>query len=147
MTRLLLLLLLPGILQTRASAQETPTAVAGEMKRLQTCKPVFKLSPPPVNARFVWTQPFDLVWKHEDQSHVSIEFSVQYAQSDFYKSRSEAEQAQNFNPIFDLRQRSHYVLEGDHLRLVWRESLLDNKWKRQPSNQPEFACWQTIPAI
>jgi hypothetical protein len=145
MDRFLSLLLLFGMFQTALLAEEAPPAVTREMKRLESCRPVFKLTPAPVNARVVWTQPFDLVWKRENQSHVSIEFSVQYAQSDFFQSRQEAENAQDFNPLFDLRHRSHYVIEGDHLKLLWRESLIEKRWKRESNDLPEFACWQTIP--
>jgi hypothetical protein len=147
MVRFLPLLLSFSMLQLSYSAEEAPPTVAREMKRLESCRPVFKLCPSPVNTRFVWTQPFDLVWRREDKSSVSIEFSVQYAQSDNFRLRSEAEQAQDFHPLFDLRQRSHYVVEGDHLKLLWRESLIEKKWKRQSSNQPEFACWQTVQAV
>ncbi len=126
--------------------QPEPPAVKHEIERLQACHPVFKLTPPPINARLVWTQPFDVVWSSEDQNHVSIEFSIQYAESDFYETRQEAEHAQSFNPLFNLRQRSHYILENGNLRLLWRESLLDSKWKRQDSTAPDFSCWQTSPS-
>ena len=147
MARFLPLILSLGMFQTSPSVDQTPPIVTREMKRLESCRPVFKLSPPPINVRVVWTQPFDLVWKREDQSHVGIEFSVQYAASENFESRSAAEQAQDFHPVFDLRQRTHYVIEDGHLRLLWRESLIEKKWKRQPNDQPEFACWQTVPAV
>ena len=119
--------------------------VKAEMVRLGACHPTFKLSPPPVNIRVVWTQPFDLKSSPEGKDRVSIEFSIQYAQSAFFTTREEAGKAEDFAPNFDLRQRNHYAIEGDHLRLLWRESLLSSRWKRQTKNQPEFACWQTLP--
>lgn len=95
--------------------------------------------------RVVWTQPFDIKSGPEGKDRVSIEFSIQYAQSALFNTREEAAKAEDFTPNFDLRQRNHYAIEGDHLRLLWRESLLDSRWKRQTTNQPEFACWQTQP--
>jgi hypothetical protein len=127
------------------ASKQAPPAVTQEIKRLESCRPVFKLSPAPVNLRVVWTQPFDIVWAQEDQDHVSIEFSIQYAQSNSFATREEAERAQDFNPLFDLRQRSHYAIEGGRLRLLWRESLTGGIWKRQTDTVPEFACWQTLP--
>jgi len=124
-----------------------PLVVDHEIKRLQACHPVFKLSPPPINLRVVWTQPFDIVWSPEGQDHVSIEFSIQYAQSDFFKTREEAERAQSFNPALNLRQRLHYVIENGKLRLLWRESLIGSTWERQKSTVPELSCWQTLPQI
>jgi len=126
--------------------EPTPPAVDHEINRLQACHPVFKLAEPPINARFVWTQPFDLTWAREGPGQISIEFSIQNAQSDFFKTREEAEHAQSFNPLFDLRQRSHYAIDNGTLRLLWRESFLNSKWKRQKTNAPEFACWQTFPS-
>jgi hypothetical protein len=93
----------------------------------------------------VWTQPFDIKSIPEGKDRVSIEFSIQYAQSALFKEPEEAAKAEDFTPNFDLRQRNHYAIEGDHLRLLWRESLLKSRWKRQTANQPEFACWQTQP--
>jgi hypothetical protein len=121
------------------------TGVKAEMVRLGACHPTFKLSPPPVNVRVVWTQPFDFKSSPEGKDRVSIEFSIQYAQSASFTTREEAEKAEDFTPNFDLRQRNHYAIEGDHMRLLWRESLVDSRWKRQTTNQPEFACWQTQP--
>lgn len=144
MTKIIPLLILAGMLQQ--SANIAPASVAREMKRLESCHPVFKLSPPPLNVRVVWTQPFDLVWSWEDEKHVSIEFSIQYAQSDTFPSQEEASHAEDFNPVFDLRQRSHYVMEKGQLRLLWRESKANAKWERQTTNQPQFVCWQTIPS-
>jgi hypothetical protein len=125
--------------------QPEPPAVTHEIKRLEACHPVFKLAPPPLNVRVVWTQPFDVVWSRESQDHVSIEFSVQYAQSDSFKTREEAEQVQSFNPALNLRQRLHYAIENGDLRLLWRESLIGSTWKRQKSTVPELSCWQTSP--
>jgi hypothetical protein len=129
------------------SGQSVPneTGVKAEIARLGACHPTFKLSPPPVNTRVVWTQPFDIKSDPEGKDRVSIEFSIQYAQSAFFNTQEEAAKAQDFTPNFDLRQRNHYAIEGDHLRLLWRESFLDSRWKRQTTNQPEFACWQTQP--
>jgi len=95
--------------------------------------------------RVVWSQPFDIKSEPEGKDRVSIKFSIQYAQSAFFKTREEAEKAEDFIPNFDLRQRNHYAIEGDHLRLLWRESLIASRWKRQTTNQPEFMCWQTQP--
>lgn len=121
------------------------TGVKAEIERLGACHPTFKLSPPPINVRVVWTQPFDFKSRPEGKDRVSIEFSIQYAQSSPFATREEAEKAEDFTPNFDLRQRNHYAIEGDHLRLLWRESFLSSSWKRQTTNQPEFACWQTQP--
>jgi hypothetical protein len=121
------------------------TGVKAEIVRLGACHPTFKLIPPPINMRVVWTQPFDIKSGPEGKDRVSIEFSIQYAQSALFNTREEAAKAEDFTPNFDLRQRNHYAIEGDHLRLLWRESLLDSRWKRQTTNQPEFACWQTQP--
>jgi hypothetical protein len=93
--------------------------------------------------RVVWTQPFDLVSVVEGKDRVRIEFSVQYAQSANFGTAEQAAAAEEFTPNFDLRQRNHYAIGGDHLRLVWRESLIGSHWERQSKNQPEFACWQT----
>ena len=98
-----------------------------------------------MNMRVVWSQPFDIKSRPEGTGRVSIEFSIQYAQSASFKKRKDAAKAEDFTPNFDLRQRNHYAIEGDHLRLLWRESLLDSSWKRQTTNQTEFACWQTEP--
>lgn len=122
------------------------TGVQAEIARLGACRPTFKLSPPPINMRVVWTQPFDIKSGPEGKELVSIEFSIQYAQSAVFTTREEAEKAEDFTPNFDLRQRNHYAIEGDHLRLLWRESLIGSRWKRQTTNQPEFACWQTQPS-
>lgn len=119
--------------------------VKAEIARLGACRPTFKLSPPPINMRVVWSQPFDIKSAPEGKDRVSIEFSIQYAQSTSFTAREEAEKAEDFTPDFDLRQRNHYAVEGDHLRLLWRESLVGSNWKRQTTNQPEFACWQTQP--
>jgi hypothetical protein len=121
------------------------TVVKAEIARLGACRPTFKLSPPPINVRVVWTQPFDIKSDPEGKDRVNIEFSIQYAQSAVFTTREEAEKAEDFTPNFDLRQRNHYAIEGDHLRLLWRESLIGSRWKRQTTNQPEFACWQTQP--
>ena len=121
------------------------TGVEAEIVRLGACHPTFKLSPPPVNVRVVWTQPFDIKSGPEGKDRVNIEFSIQYAQSAFFNTREEAAKAEDFTPNFDLRQRNHYAIEGDHLRLLWRESLVGSRWKRQTTNQLEFACWQTQP--
>ncbi len=96
--------------------------------------------------RFVWTQPFGITPSPEGKGRIAIEFSVQYAQSANFATAEEAAKAEEFNPNFNLRQRNHYALDGDHLRLLWRESLIGSNWKRQNTNQPEFACWQTVPA-
>ncbi len=140
---------LPLVLLTTVvlNAQSVPAnaAVKAEIARLAACHPVFKLSPPPVNLRVVWTQPFDIKASLEGKDRVSIEFTVQYAQSAFFHTREEAEKAEDFTPDFDFRERNHYAIEGDHLRLLWRESLVGSRWKRQTTNQPEFACWQTQP--
>ena len=122
------------------------TGVKAEIVRLGACHPTFKLSPPPANVRVVWTQPFDIKSGPEGKDRVSIEFSIQYAQSTFFNTREEAAKAEDFTPNFDLRQRNHYAIEGDHLRLLWRESLVGSRWQRQTTNQPEFACWQTQPS-
>lgn len=98
--------------------------VKAEIVRLGGCHPTFKLSPPPINVRVVWTQPFDIKSGLEGKDRVSIEFSIQYAQSASFKTREEAAKAEDFTPNFDLRQRNHYAIEGDHLRLLWRESFL-----------------------
>lgn len=129
------------------SGQSVPneTGVKAEIVRLGACHPTFKLSPPPINMRFVWTQPFDFNSRPEGKDRVSIEFTIQYAQSATFNTREEAEKAEDFAPIFNLRQRNHYAIEGDHLRLLWRESLVGSRWKRQTTDQPEFACWQTQP--
>jgi len=119
--------------------------VKTEMMRLGACHPTFKLTPPPINMRVVWTQPFDIKATAESKDRVRIEFSVQYAQSASFPTREEAEKAEDFMPNFNLKQRNHYVIEGDRLRLVWRESLLGSHWQRQKTNQPELACWQTQP--
>jgi hypothetical protein len=119
------------------------TGVKAEIVRLGACHPTFKLSPTPINMRVVWTQPFDIKSGPEGKDRVSIEFSIQYAQSPSFNTREEAAKAEEFKPNFDLRQRNHYAIEGDHLRLLWRESLQGSRWKRQTTNQPEFACWQT----
>jgi len=95
--------------------------------------------------RVVWTQPFDIKSGPEGKDRVSIEFSIQYAQSALFNTREEAAKAEEFIPNFDLRQRNHYAIDGDHLRLLWRESLVGSRWRRQTTNQPEFACWQTQP--
>lgn len=121
------------------------TGVKAEIARLGACHPTFKLSPPPINVRVVWTQPFDFKSSPEGKDRVSIEFSIQYAQSAPFATREAAEKAEDFKPNFDLRQRNHYAFEGDHLRLLWRESFMSSGWKRQTTNQPEFACWQTQP--
>jgi hypothetical protein len=123
----------------------TETGVKAEIVRLGACRPTFKLSPPPINMRVVWTQPFDIKSGPEGKDRVTIEFSIQYAQSAFFNTREEAAKAEDFTPDFDLRQRNHYAIAGDHLRLLWRESLIGSRWKRQTTNQPEFACWQTQP--
>jgi hypothetical protein len=140
--RILLLLVL--VLQGGQSVKND-TAVQREITRLGACHPTFKLSPPPIHMRFVWTQPFDIKPSPEGNG-IAIEFSVQYAQSDNFDSEEEAAKAWKFNPNFDLRQRNHYAIEGDHLRLLWRESLIDSHWRRQNTNEPEFACWQTQPS-
>jgi len=129
------------------SGQTAPqnSAVQAEITRLEACHPTFKLTPPPINTRVVWTQPFDIVSAPEGPGRISIEFSVQYVQSKNFASRQEAAKAEDFYPNFDLRQRNHYSIEGDHLRLLWRESLLNSHWKRQYTNRSEFACWQTGP--
>lgn len=129
------------------NAQSVPneTGVEAEIVRLGACHPTFKLSPPPINMRVVWTQPFDIKSSPEGKDRLSIEFSIQYAQSASFTTREEAEKAEDFTPNFDLRQRNHYAIEGDQLRLLWRESLVGSRWKRQTTNQPEFACWQTQP--
>ena len=121
-------------------------AVKAEIARLGACHPVFKLSPPPINMRVVWTQPFDFKSSPEGKDRVSIEFSIQYAQSALFATRQEAEKAEDFTPDFDLRERNHYAIEGGHLHLLWRESLVGSRWKRQTTNQPEFACRQTQPS-
>lgn len=137
-------LLLIAIALNGQSVRDEP-GVKAEMTRLGACHPVFKLTPPPINARVVWTQPFDIKSSPEGKDRVSIEFSIQYAQSASFDSREEAERAEDFAPDFDLQQRNHYVIEGDHLRLLWRESLVGSHWVRQTTSQPEFACWQTQP--
>jgi hypothetical protein len=138
---LLILLAIPQ------QSQLAPLAVDHEIKRLQACHPVFKLAPPPLNVRVVWTQPFDIAWSSQGGDQVTIEFSIQYAQSDSFKTREEAEQAQSFNPAFDLRQRLHYIVESGNLRLLWRESRSGSTWKRQNNTVPELSCWQTSPQI
>jgi len=136
-----------GLLAAALNGQSVPneTAVKAEIVRLGACHPTFKLSQPPINMRVVWSQPFDIKSEPEGKDRVSIKFSIQYAQSAFFKAREEAEKAEDFIPNFDLRQRNHYAIEGDHLRLLWRESLIASRWKRQTTNQPEFMCWQTQP--
>ena len=121
------------------------TEVKAEIVRLGACHPTFKLSPPPINMRVVWSQPFDIKSGPEGRDRVSIEFSIQYAQSAFFNTREEAAKAEDFTPDFELKQRNHYAIEGNQLRLIWRESLVGSRWKRQTTNQPEFACWQTQP--
>ena len=101
----------------------TPPVVQNEMRRLSACRPVFKLSEPPLHIRVVWTQPFDLAVRSEDNGNVSIEFSIQYAQSRAFSTDTEARKAEDFTPNFNLRQRNHYVLQDGRLRLLWRESL------------------------
>lgn len=144
-----LALMFPFLLLTAVllNGQSVPneTGIKAEIVRLGACHPTFKLSPPPINVRVVWTQPFDIKSRLEGKDRVSIEFSIQYAQSAFFNTREEAEKAEDFTPNFDLRQRNHYATEGDHLRLLWRESLVGSRWKRQRTIQPEFACWQTQP--
>jgi hypothetical protein len=146
-----LVLMLPFLLLDAVvlNGQSVPneTGVEAEIVRLGACHPTFKLSPPPVNVRVVWTQPFDIKSGPEGKDRVSIEFSIQYAQSAFFNTREEAAKAEDFTPNFDLRQRNHYAIEGDHLRLLWRESLVGSRWQRQTTNQPEFACWQTQPNL
>lgn len=137
--------LLPAAILQDGQSGSNENAVKAEIVRLGACHPSFKLSPPPINMRVVWTQPFDIKSRPEGRDRVSIEFSIQYAQSAFFNKREEAAKAEDFTPNFDLRQRNHYAVEGDHLRLIWRESLLDSRWKRQTTNQAEFACWQTEP--
>jgi len=140
---------IPLVLPVAVALNEQPvpneTGVKAEIVRLGACHPVFKLTPPPISARVVWTQPFDIKSGPESKDRVSIEFTIQYAQSADFPTPEQAEKAQDFTPDFDLRQRNHYAVEGDHLRLLWRESLVDSHWKRQTTNQPEFACWQTQP--
>jgi hypothetical protein len=128
-------------------SQPEPPAVDHEIKRLQACHPVFKLAPPPLNVRVVWTQPFDIVWSRQGGDQVTIEFSIQYAQSDSFQTREEAEQAQSFNPAFDLRQRLHYIVESGNLQLLWREARSGSTWERQNNTVPELSCWQTSPKI
>jgi hypothetical protein len=144
-----LVAMLPFELLTIASlkGQSVPSeaGVKAEIARLGACHPTFKLSPPPINVRVVWTQPFDIKSCPEGKDRVCIEFSIQYAQSASFTTREEAEKAEDFTPNFNLRQRNHYAIEGDHLRLLWRESFVDSRWRRQTTNQPEFACWQTQP--
>lgn len=132
---------------TRLGGQSVPkdAGVKEEIARLGACHPTFKLTPPPINMRVVWTQPFDFKSSREGKDRVSIEFSIQYAQSASFTTREEAEKAEDFTPDFNLRQRNHYVIEGDHVRLLWRESFVGSRWTRQATNQPEFACWQTQP--
>lgn len=137
--------LLPAAILPDGQSDQSKTVVQAEIARLEACHPTFKLTPPPINMRLVWTQPFDIKSSPEGRGRVSIEFSIQYAQSAFFDNREEAEKAEDFTPNFDLRQRNHYAIEGDHLRLLWRESFLDSRWKRQTTNQAEFACWQTEP--
>ncbi len=149
--RILCVATLPLALLTAVAlnGQSVPneTMVKAEIVRLGACHPIFKLSPPPANMRVVWTQPFDIKSSPEGKDRVSIEFSIQYAQSAPFPTREEAEKADDFTPDFDLRQRNHYAIEGDHLLLLWRESLVGSSWKRQTTNQPEFACWQTQPNL
>jgi hypothetical protein len=139
-TLLLLALVLPG---GQTAPKDTP--VQAEITRLGACRPTFKMFPPPMNMRAVWTQPFDLVSAPDGAHKVSIEFTMQYAVSNNFATQEEAAKAEDFNPTFNLRQRNHYAVDGDHLRLLWRESFLNSHWKRQRENQPEFACWQTLP--
>lgn len=129
------------------SGQSVPkqAGVKAEMLRLGACHPTFKLSPPPINMRVVWSQPLDIKSSLAGKDRVSIEFSIQYAQSAFFNTREEAEKTEDFTPNFDLRQRNHYAIEEGRLRLLWRESLVGSRWIRQTTNQPEFACWQTQP--
>ena len=129
------------------SGQSVPNeaGVKAEMVRLGACHPTFKMSPPPINTRVVWSQPFDIKSGLDGKDRVSIEFSIQYGQSASFTTREEAEKAEDFTPNFDLRQRNHYAIEGDHLRLLWRESMVGSHWTRQTKNQPEFACWQAQP--
>jgi hypothetical protein len=138
-------LLLLAIFLPSGQTVTKPSGVDAEIARLGACHPTFKLTPPPINIRVVWTQPFDIKYAPEGKDRVAIEFSVQYAQSAVYNTQEEAAKAEDFTPNFDLRQRNHYAIEGGHLRLLWRESLLASHWKRQTTNQPEFACWQTLP--
>ncbi len=139
-------LILACLLRSAQAAPEGSTAVQAEMTRLSQCHPAFKLSPPPVHMRFVWTQPFDIVSATEGKDRISIEFTVQYAQSANFATQEDAAKTQEFNPNFNLRQRNHYAIDHGQLRLLWRESLsLDSHWKRQLKSQPEFACWQTVP--
>jgi hypothetical protein len=138
-------LVLPNAVALNGQSVPNETGVKAETVRLGACHPVFKLTPPPINARVVWTQPFDIKSSPEGKDRVSIEFTVQYAQSADFPTREQAEKAQDFTPDFDLKQRNHYAIEGDHLRLLWRESLVGSQWTRQTTNQPEFACWQTQP--
>ncbi len=139
-----LLLLLRAVAQNGHSVTNE-SGVNAEIERLGACHPTFKLSPPPINLRIVWTQPFDIKFIPEGKARTAIEFSIQYAQSAPFNTREEAARAEDFTPNFDLRQRNHYAIEEDHLRLLWRESLVGSHWKRQTTNQPEFACWQTQP--
>jgi hypothetical protein len=136
--------LLPAAVAQNGQFDPNETEVKAEIARLGACHPTFKLSPPPINTRVVWTQPFDIKSGLEGKDRVSIEFSIQYAQSASFNTREEAAKAEDFTPNFDLRQRNHYAVEGNHLRLLWRESLVGSRWQRQKTNQPEFACWQTI---
>lgn len=139
-------LVLPTAVALNGQPVPNDTGVKAEIVRLGACHPVFKLTPPPINARVVWTQPFDIKSSPESKDRVSIEFTIQYAQSADFPTREQAEKAEDFTPDFDLRQRNHYAVEGDHLRLLWRESLVGSHWKRQTTNQLEFACWQTQPS-
>jgi len=136
--------LLAAVVQNGQSVPNE-TGVKAEIERLGACHPTFKLSRPPIHMRVVWTQPFDIKSSPKGKDRLNIEFSIQYAQSAFFDTQEEAAKAEDFTPNFDLRQRNHYAIEGDHLRLLWRESLVDYSWKRQTTNQPEFACWQTQP--
>ena len=52
------------------ASKQAPPAVTQEIKRLESCRPVFKLSPAPVNLRVVWTQPFDIVWAQEESHNM-----------------------------------------------------------------------------
>jgi len=133
------------IVSLKGQSVPSEAGVKAEIARLAACHPTFKLSPPPINMRVVWTQPFDIKSRPEGKDRVCIEFSIQYAQSASFNTREEAERAEDFTPNFDLRQRNHYAIEADHLRLLWRESFVDSRWRRETKNQPEFACWQTQP--
>ncbi len=124
--------------------QSQEDAAKLEIARLAACHPVFDVSKPPINIRFVWTQPFDLSWKRISPSRFRIEFKIQYAQSAFFDTPDEASKAQNFNPLFETPQRNEYELTPSGLRLLEHYSYLDKKWRIQHERIAKFSCWQTV---